>query len=112
MAAADDFDQVVEQYNLALGELIKGNPEPMQQMFSHREDVSLANPFGPPVRGWDEVAKTLERAASNFTDGEIVGVENLSTYVTPELAYLLEVERAKVKVGGSEELAPLAVRVT
>ena len=113
MAAADDFDQVVEQYNLAaLGELIKGNPEPMQEMFSHREDVSLANPFGPPVRGWDEVAPTLERAASNFRDGEIVGVENLSTYVTPELAYLLEVERAKVKVGGSEELAPLAVRVT
>ena|SRR5215203_2858823 len=113
MAAADDFDQVVEQYNLAaLGELIKGNPEPMQEMFSHREDVSLANPFGPPVRGWDEVAQTLERAASNFRDGEIVGVENLSTYVTPELAYLLEVERAKVKVGGSEELAPLAVRVT
>jgi len=112
MAAADDFDQVVEQYNLALGELIKGDPEPMQMMFSHREDVSLANPFGPPVRGWDEVAQTLERAASNFRDGEIVGVENLSTYVTPELAYLLEVERAKVKVGGSEELAPLAVRVT
>ena len=113
MAAADDFDQVVEQYNLAeLGELIKGNPEPMQMMFSHREDVSLANPFGPPVRGWDEVAQTLERAESNFRDGEIVGVENLSTYVTPELAYLLEVERAKVKVGGSEELAPLAVRVT
>jgi hypothetical protein len=24
----------------------------VQDMFSHKEDVSLANPFGPRVRGW------------------------------------------------------------
>jgi hypothetical protein len=32
---------------------VKGNPEPMQRMFSHREDVSLANPLGPAARGWE-----------------------------------------------------------
>jgi hypothetical protein len=48
MAAVDDLDQVVEQYHLALGEIVKGNPEPLKVMYSHREEVSLANPFGPP----------------------------------------------------------------
>jgi hypothetical protein len=49
MVAVDDVDEVVEQYHLALGEFAKGNPEPLKMMYSHREDVTLANPFGPPA---------------------------------------------------------------
>ena len=51
MAAVDDVDQLIEQFHLAQGEVVKGNPEPVKRLFSHREDVTLANPFGPPVRG-------------------------------------------------------------
>ena len=112
MAAVDDFDQVVEPYHQALGEIIKGSPEAYKELYSHRDDVTLANPFGPPVRGWDEVAKTLERAASHYRDGEATGFENLAKYVTPELAYLVEVERCKAKVGGREDLSAVALRVT
>jgi ketosteroid isomerase-like protein len=110
--ATVDFDQVVEQYHLVLGEIIKGNPEPLKMMFSHLEDVSLANPFGPVTRGWKQVAETMERAASRYRDGEFTGFENVAKYVTPDLAYLVEVERFKAKVGGREELAPVALRVT
>ena len=53
-----DFDEVVEHYHLALGEFLKGNPEPAKKLWSHREDVTLANPYGPPVRGWEQVAQT------------------------------------------------------
>jgi hypothetical protein len=49
MVAVDDVDEVVEQYHLALGEFVKGDPEPLKMMYSHREDVILANPFGPPA---------------------------------------------------------------
>ena len=59
-----DFDEVVEQYHLALDEYVKGNPEPEMMMWSHREDVTLSNPFGPVVRGWEQVAAAAERAAS------------------------------------------------
>ena len=112
MAAVDDLDEVVEQSHLTLGEIVKGNPEPLKMVYSHQEDVSLANPFGPPVRGWQQAAATIERAASNYRDGEIVGFENVAKYATPELAYIVEVERYKAKVGGGEELAPIALRVT
>jgi ketosteroid isomerase-like protein len=107
-----DFDAVIEQYHLALGEFVKGNPEPAKMMFSHREDVTLANPFGPPVRGWEQVAVTMERAASLYRDGEVTGFENIAKYVTPDLAYTVEVERIKAKLGGREDVAPLALRVT
>ncbi len=112
MAAVDDLDEVIEQFNLAQKEFIKGNPEPMNNLFSHREDVSLNNPLSPPAHGWEQVAATMERAASQFRDGEITGFETIEKHVTPELAYIVRVERARAKVGGSEDIAPIALRVT
>src|SRR5215216_7860093 len=63
-AAVDDVDELIERYYRAQREFLRGNPEPVKNLFSHTEDVSLANPYGPPVRGFDEVAKTIEHAAS------------------------------------------------
>jgi ketosteroid isomerase-like protein len=113
MAGVDDFDEVVEQYHLALNEFLKANPEPLKSFFSHRDDVTLANPLvGLPARGWERVAATLEHASSQFRDGENVGFETAAKSVTPELAYVLLIERDKVKVGRSEDTAPSALRVT
>jgi ketosteroid isomerase-like protein len=112
MAAVDDVDELIEQFHLAQGEVVKGNPEPVKRLLSHREDETLANPFGPPVRGWERVAEVTERAASQFRDGEIVGYEIIEKYVTPELAYVVEIERAKGKVGGREDITPYALRAT
>ena len=112
MAAVDDFDEVLEPYHQALGEIINGNPYGYRNFYSHRGDVTLANPFGPPARGWDEVAKTQERGASYYRDGEIYAFETVGKYVTPELACLLWVERTNAKVGGAEEVTPCDLRVT
>ena len=114
MAAVDGFDQAVEQVQLALGEFVKGNPQPMQTMFSHREDVTLANPIAPPARGWEQVAATMEHAVShlNLRDGEIDGFEIVAKYVTPELAYIVWIERSKGKVGEREDIVLFPLRVT
>jgi ketosteroid isomerase-like protein len=112
VATEDDLDQVIEQCQKALDEFVKGNPKPMQEMFSHRDDVSLANPFGPPVRGWDEVARTMERAASNLKEGGMVAFEELAKYVTPELAYTVWLERQKAKLGGRGDVTLFTLRVT
>ena len=112
MAAADDVDELIEQFHLASDEFLKGNPEPVNKLWSRREDVTLANPFGPPVRGWDEVAKVTEHAASQVRDGELVSVEIVAKHITAELAYVVEIERPKAKIGGSEDITPFALRVT
>ena len=112
MAAVNDVDQLIEQFNLAQGEFIKGSPEPMNNLCSHREDVTLNNPLSPPAHGWEQVAATMERAASQFRDGEIVAFETIEKHVTPEVAYVVRVERAQAKVGGSEDIAPISLRVT
>ena len=112
MSAVDDVDELIEQFNLAQGEFLKGNSELMNNLFSHREDVSLNNPLSPPAHGWDEVALTMERAASQFRDGEMVGFETIEKQVTPELAYVVRVERARAKIGGSGDISPITLRVT
>jgi ketosteroid isomerase-like protein len=112
MAALDDLDQVLEQYHSALGEIVRGNPEPLKMLYSHREEVSLANPFFPPVSGWDKAARNMERAASRYRDGEIEGFEPVAKYVSSELACVVEVERYRAKVGGRDDISPMALRVT
>jgi ketosteroid isomerase-like protein len=112
MAAVDDVDQVIEQCQQALDEFLKGNPKPMQEMFSHRDDVSLANPFGPPAHGWEQVAATMNRAASNLREGGMVAFEEVAKYVTPELAYTVWLERQKAKVGERQDVTPFTLRVT
>ena len=112
MSAVDEVDELIEQFHRASHEFLKGNPEPVNKLWSRRDDVTLANPFGPPVHGWDEVAKAGERAASQVRDGQLVGVEIVAKHVTAELAYVVEIERPKAKIGGSEHITPFALRVT
>jgi len=108
----EDFNQVVEKYHLALGEFMKGNPAPAKKLYSQRDDVTLGNPFGPFARGWKQVAERLEKAASNYRDGDAAGFETIAKCVTSDLAYLVEVERLRSKVGGRSDVTPLALRVT
>ena len=112
MTATDDVDELIERYQLALDEFMKGNPKSVQVLFCHREDASLANPYGPPVRGWEEIAKTTEHAASLHRDGRATGFEVVAKYVTAELAYLVQIEHLESKVGEREEITPYALRAT
>ena len=110
--SAVDFDRLIEQNHQMLGEFIRGNIEPAKKFFSHREDVTLANPFFPVACGWQNVLATLERAILNFKDGQLVGFDPVAKNATPDLAYTVEVERFKAKVGGGKDVSPVAIRVT
>jgi ketosteroid isomerase-like protein len=112
MTAVDDVDQLIDQYQQALDVFMKGNPEPVKELFSHREDVTLANPLGPPAHGWEQVGATIEHAASQFRDGRLVSVEIVEKHTTPEFAYTVWLERAEGKVGAREDIAPSTLRVT
>jgi ketosteroid isomerase-like protein len=112
VAAVNDVDELIERYFRAQGEFLRGNPEPVKDLFSHREDVTLANPYGPPVRGWEKVSKSMEHAASLRSDGTFVEWQIVAKYVSAELAYVLQIERAEAKIGAREDITPLAVRST
>jgi ketosteroid isomerase-like protein len=112
VVAVDKVDELIEQYYRAQREFLRGNPEPVKDLFSRREDVTLANPYGPPVRGWDKVSKTIEHAASLRSDGTFLEWQIVAKYVSAELAYVVQIERAEAKIGAMEDIASLAVRAT
>jgi ketosteroid isomerase-like protein len=109
---ASDLTKFIEQDHLALDAFVKGDPEPLKNLYSRRDDVIIANPFGPPAKGWEKAAETMDRAATNFRDGEASGFERISEYATADLGYVIEIERFRSKIGGGDKLVPFALRVT
>jgi ketosteroid isomerase-like protein len=110
--SGSDLDLVVEQYHRALDAIVRGDSGLQKKMFSEREDVSLANPLGPPVRGRSAVEQAMDRAVSQLREGEPTTFERISDYTGTELAYIVEIERAQAKVGGADELSRISLRVT
>ena len=110
--APNDLTSAIEQSHAALGAILKGDPSLYQALYSLAEDVTLGKPFGPYVRGRQKVEATLAGAASHYRDGEATDVELIAKYVSDNLACVVEVERGRSKVGGAEEVVPVALRVT
>jgi ketosteroid isomerase-like protein len=107
-----DFDRAVEAYRHALEPYLTGDPKPVTAFFSRRDDVTLANPVGPPRRGPAEVDKAIAEGAAQLRDGSIRGFEEVSRYSTPDLGYVVQIERTQARLGGSEGTSPVALRVT
>src|SRR5687767_2181182 len=108
----NDLSSAIEESHAALDAILKGNPNPYQALYSDADDVSLGNPFGPYVRGRQKVDSTIAAAASHYRDGEVTGVELIASYVSDDLACIVEVERGRARIGGGEELVQVALRVT
>jgi ketosteroid isomerase-like protein len=109
--AQQDFDEAVKQYNLAMSYFFKGNPEPINNFYSKNDNVSLAQLSGGLVLGRNQVTDTVTRNAMKYQDGDTT-FETLVKYVTPEFAYIIQVERTMAKIGGRKVASSLALRVT
>ncbi len=107
-----DLAQAIEQYHRALQAYVAGDVEPVMQLFSRRDDVTLANPLGPPVRGWNQVEEAGRRAAAQVREGEANHFERISEFATADLGYIVEIHRGRAKLGGLAERAPFALRIT
>ena len=110
--ASVDFEGAIQEARAALDMIVKGDAEAYKSLYSHGEEITLANPFGGIAHGRDAVIETLDLAASNFRDGHTTDFEKIEWLVTPDLAYTLEIERYVAKVGGSSELSDIALRVS
>lgn len=106
------FEEAVEQYHRALDAFVRGDPGPDKELFSRRGDVTLANPLGPPARGWNGVEKTMEAAAGQLREGEPIRFERVSGFEASDLAYIVEIERTRGKLGDTDQAVAMALRAT
>ena len=106
------FDALMVQARAAADQIVNGDPDGFKALFSREEDITLGNPFGGFGRGIDAVYEQLERAASHYRDGEVFDSDIVTRWVGSDLAYTVEVERLRAKVGGQTEPSDVALRVT
>lgn len=50
--STSELAEMIDRSHQALDAFMKGDAAPVLQLFSQREDVTLANPFDPPASGW------------------------------------------------------------
>ena len=106
-----DFDAAVDAYRTALQSMLKGDSAPVLNLYSRRDDVTLANPLGPPHVGRANLEKASAAVAATFTDG-VMKFEEVSRFATSDLGYVVALERAQVRRTGSDETTPISLRVT
>ena len=106
------LQEAIDQYHAAADEFSRGDPGPAKQIFSHSDDVTIANPWGPAVRGWSKVSEALEVAASKFREGKVTGIDEIARYEASELTTILELEHWRAKVSGRDEISAFDLRVT
>lgn len=115
--SANDFDDAFAASHLALramaqGDSGPGDSGPSTSQWSRRGDTTLANPFGPPIVGWENIAKEAARVAAGLAGGDNFAFEELARVVTQDLGYVVGIERSMVRRVGADAPSPLALRVT
>jgi ketosteroid isomerase-like protein len=107
-----DLNQLRQLYRTAVQAFIRGDPDVMKPLWSPRDDVTLANPLGPPARGWDRVRQDLDGASAQIREGEGYAFDCISFVETADLAYEVGIERNTAKLAGTDEKVPISLRVT
>ena len=108
---SEEFARAVERTQRAVAALLQGDPEPEKELWSRRDDVTLANPFGGYRRGWADVEAGLDLAARGFAKGGTCVFEEISRVAGSDHGYVFEMERFESNLTDERGVASGALRV-
>ncbi len=111
MVATNNIQQAFEQITVATQQFYAGDPEPFKALWSQGDDVTIFGGWGAYERGWAQVEKRLEWAASRYRVGNGT-VEALGMDESGDLGYIIYLEKGQVQVEGSDGYRPMVLRVT
>lgn len=91
---------------------MRGDTQPYKELYSQRNDATLANPFGGIAQGSQEILDRIDRAAAYYREGSVVSIETISSDHGGEFGYAMEVERLRARIGTGDSLEDVALRTT
>lgn len=106
-----EFDAAIDAYRQALRSMMHGDHKPVLKLYSRRDDVTLANPLGPPILGWANIEKEAAAVAAGFAGGDMT-FDEVTRFTTLDLGYVVAIERAQARRNGSDQAVTMALRVT
>jgi ketosteroid isomerase-like protein len=90
------LDSFIPRQEAADDALHNGDVEPRKQLWSREDPVTLLGAFGVAASGWDEVSKTFDWVASQFSKCEGFRLEVIAAGVSGDLAYTVGYEHSLV----------------
>lgn len=88
-----DFTAAFARAQRAVAALLGGDPEPEKNLWSRRDDITLANPAGGFLRGWPAVERGLDLAARGFARGRTCSFQEVAIEAGTDLGYVVQLER-------------------
>jgi ketosteroid isomerase-like protein len=108
---ADDFDSAVTAYRDAQVSLLHGDAAAVLALWSTRDDISIANPFGPPQCGQENVIAAIQKGAAQYHSG-LRRFEEIGRFSTADLGYVVQVEHTSARAAASGSDVAFSLRAT
>lgn len=67
--------------------------------------------WGAYEKGWEQLGPCYDWASARFAGGDLT-FEEIARNTSEDLAYTVHIERSQIKLSGSDQAAPMALRVT
>lgn len=99
------LEETLERFRTAANAMARGDADGVKAVYSHADDVTLANPFGQAVRGWADVAAALDYVSARFSDGQVMEFNTIARYETAGLVTFL-IAGANGTIGSMARVAP------
>jgi ketosteroid isomerase-like protein len=98
---AEPFADVVARLYAAMADVANGDVAAIRALYAHSDDATSFYGWGGYEKGWAAVDERWSWAGRQFKGGT-VRHENVTTVVTPELAYTTDMETFDVQMDGME----------
>jgi hypothetical protein len=99
--APEGLRRAIEQHHVALNQFINGDTRLWKELCSKQDDVTMAGGWGGYGLGWKQASARYDWAATRFQNsGASIEIENISLVATSDLAYTVDIERSRMKLGG------------
>jgi ketosteroid isomerase-like protein len=99
MSAEDEVRKASQQFYAALNKMGNGDASSLQDVWSHRADVTSMHPIGGLEVGWDAVRTSFGQVAAQARDARIELKDQL-VRTDGDVAWELGVERGTFVLGG------------
>ena len=93
------FHQALDRMHKAFAKVANGDVSEVMGLHSHADDATSFYGWGGYEKGWDKVSRRWEWAGTQFLGGT-VSYETISTVVSGDLAYAVEIETYVAKRPG------------
>lgn len=98
VSADSSFRAYLVEFEGGADLFMNGNPNLLLAKSSHRDDVTLLNPFGYNARGWTQVGTLYRENAKQFVpSGAKASLEYLAIGVEGNLAYTVTLQNVTVQ---------------